>query len=187
MPRAVVIAAAIAALIYLALCLALFLFQRSFLYFPQPKPIRGNATLALDMDGERILVSTRPHPGPDAVVYFGGNAENAAYSLPMLAQAFPDRALFAMNYRGYGGSTGHASESALTDDAFRLFDRIHLDHPRIIAIGRSLGSGVAIHVASERPVERLILVTPYDSLLTIAAGQFRYFPLRWLMLDKFES
>jgi uncharacterized protein len=56
-----------------------------------------------------------------------------------------------------------------------------------VVIGRSLGSGVAIHVASERRVERLLLVTPYDSLLKIAAGQFRYFPLTWLMLDKFES
>jgi hypothetical protein len=54
-------------------------------------------------------------------------------------------------------------------------------------IGRSLGSGVAIHIASERPVERLVLVTPYDSILNIAASRFGYFPLRWLMLDKFES
>jgi uncharacterized protein len=54
-------------------------------------------------------------------------------------------------------------------------------------IGRSLGSGVAVHLASERPVERLILVTPYDSLLNIASTQFGFFPLRWLMLDKFES
>jgi uncharacterized protein len=56
-----------------------------------------------------------------------------------------------------------------------------------VVIGRSLGSGVAIRVASERRVERLLLVTPYDSLLKIAAGRFRYFPLTWLMLDKFES
>jgi hypothetical protein len=92
-----------------------------------------------------------------------------------------------MNYRGYGGSTGKPSETAIIADALALFDRVHLDHPRIIVIGRSLGSGVAIQIASERPVERLVLVTPYDSLLTIAAGQFGFFPLRWLMLDKFES
>ncbi|HEY2529978.1 MAG TPA: alpha/beta fold hydrolase [Xanthobacteraceae bacterium] len=187
MPRAVLIALAIAALIYCALCLALFIFQRSFIYYPQARSTRGNSTFTLDADGERILVATRPHPGPDAVIYFGGNAEDVAYSLPTLAQAFPERAVFAMNYRGYGGSTGRPSEAALVGDALRLFDRVQADHPHIIAVGRSLGSGVAIHIASERPVERLILVTPYDSLVTIAAGQFRYFPLRWLMLDKFES
>lgn len=64
---------------------------------------------------------------------------------------------------------------------------MHADHPNIIVIGRSLGSGVAVRIASERPVERLVLVTPYDSLLNIAATQFGFFPLRWLMLDKFES
>jgi uncharacterized protein len=68
-----------------------------------------------------------------------------------------------------------------------LFDRVHVDHTKIIVIGRSLGSGVAIHLAGERSVERLILVTPYDSILKIAAAQFPCFPVRWLLQDKFES
>jgi uncharacterized protein len=188
MPRAILILAAIAAVIYVALCLALMLAQRSFIYYPQPKSAGDDGpTLTLNVDGERILVSTRTHIGPDAVIYFGGNAENVSGSLSTLAEAFPDRSLYAMNYRGYGGSTGKPSETAIIADALALFDRVHLDHPRIIVIGRSLGSGVAIHIASERPVERLVLITPFDSLLTIAAGQFGFFPLRWLMLDKFES
>jgi hypothetical protein len=185
--RAVLILAAIGALIYVGLCLALFLTQRSFIYYPQPRTSFGNIpTLTLDLDGEKVLVSTRP-AGPDAVIYFGGNAEDVSHSLPTLAAAFPDRSLFAMNYRGYGGSTGKPSEAALIADALALFDHVHQDHPKIVLIGRSLGSGVAVHVASERPVERLVLVTPYDSLLTVAATQFSFFPLRWLMLDKFES
>ncbi|HEY0749358.1 MAG TPA: alpha/beta fold hydrolase [Steroidobacteraceae bacterium] len=187
MPRAILILAAIAAFIYIALCLALFLAQRSFIYYPQPKPASNNSPiLTLNVDGERVLVSTRP-AGSDAVIYFGGNAEDVSQSLPTLADAFPDRSLYAMNYRGYGGSTGKPSEAALTADALALFDRVHLDHPRIIVIGRSLGSGVAIHIASMRVVERLVLITPYDSLSTIAASQFGFFPLRWLMIDKFES
>ncbi len=101
--------------------------------------------------------------------------------------AFPERSVYAMNFRGYGGSTGKPSETALVADALVLFDRVQADHTHVTVIGRSLGSGVAIHIASERPVERLILVTPYDSLLKVAATQFRYFPLSWLMLDKFES
>ncbi len=165
----------------------LFLAQRSFIYFPQPKSASANDALTLNVDGERIVVSTRPSTGPDAVIYFGGNAEDVSRSLPTLVDAFPERSVYAMNYRGYGGSTGKPSETALIADALVLFDRVHADHPHVTVIGRSLGSGVAIRIASERPVERLILVTPYDSLLKVAATQFRYFPLSWLMLDKFES
>jgi uncharacterized protein len=186
-PRTILILTASAAVIYLALCLVLFLAQRSFIYFPQPKSASANDTLTLNVDGERIVISTHPSTGPDAVIYFGGNAEEVSRSLPALADAFPERFLYAMNYRGYGGSTGKPSENALIADALLLFDRVHTDHPHVTVIGRSLGSGVAIHIASERPVERLLLVTPYDSLLNVAATQFRYFPLSWLMLDKFES
>jgi len=186
-PRTILTVLAIAALIYIALCLMLFLAQRTFIYYPQPKSAANNsATLTLTVDDARVLVSTRPHPGPDAVIYFGGNAEDVSRSLPTLVEAFPERAVFALNYRGYGGSAGRPSETALIDDALVLFDRVRIDHPHIV-IGRSLGSGVAVRVASERAVERLVLVTPYDSLLKLAASQFRYFPIRWLLLDKFES
>jgi pimeloyl-ACP methyl ester carboxylesterase len=188
MLRTILILVTIAALIYIAVCLALFLAQRSFIYYPQPKSASDDSrALTLNINGERILVATRRGPGPDAVIYFGGNAEAVSHSLPTLADAFPERSVYAMNYRGYGGSTGKPSETALIADALSLFDRVHVDHPRIIVLGRSLGSGIAIRIASERPVERLVLITPYDSLMTIAAGQFRLFPLRWLMLDKFES
>ena len=187
MPRTILILTAIAAVLYFALCLVLFLAQRSFIYFPQPRSASANNTLILNVDGERIAVCTRPSTGADAVIYFGGNAEDVSRSVPTLVDAFPERSVYAMNYRGYGGSTGKPSETALVADALVLFDRVHADHTHVTVIGRSLGSGVAIHIASERPVERLILVTPYDSLLKVAATQFRYFPLTWLMLDKFES
>jgi uncharacterized protein len=187
-PRPILILAVIAAFAYIALCLALFLAQRSFIYYPRPRSATAaNTTLTLNVDNARILVDTRPYAGSDAVIYFGGNAEDVSRSLPTLADAFPRRSLYALNYRGYGGSTGKPSETALIADALVLFDRVHIDHPRIVVIGRSLGSGVAVHVASERPVERLVLVTPYDSLAAIAASHFPYFPIRWLLLDKFES
>lgn len=193
--RVILVLCAIAALIYAGLCLALFFAQRSFIYYPQPRSSPGTIpTLTLDIDGEKIRVSTHS-AGPDAlggasagaVIYFGGNAEDVSQSLPTLAAAFPDRSLFAMDYPGYGGSTGKPSEAAIIKDARVLFDRVQKSYARIILIGRSLGSGVAVHLASERPIESLILITPYDSLLTVAATQFGIFPLRWLMIDKFES
>jgi uncharacterized protein len=188
MPRNILVLGLIVASMYAALCLVLFLSQRSFIYYPQPKSVPDDSPpLILNVDGERILISIGTNTGADAVIYFGGNAEDVRRSLPTLAHAYPDRSLFAMNYRGYGGSTGKPTETALIADALTLFDRVHADHPKVIVIGRSLGSGVATHISSERPVERLILVTPYDSLLNVAKTQFRYFPLSWLMLDKFES
>ena len=60
-------------------------------------------------------------------------------------------------------------------------------HPDVIVIGRSLGSGVAARLASVRPASRLVLVTPYDSLLAIAQRQFWFAPVRWLLIDKYES
>jgi len=188
MPRAILIIAAIGAIAYVGLCVALFLAQRSFIYYPQPRsPTDDSPTLTLNLDGERVQVSTRLAPGPNAVIYFGGNAEEVSHSLPALAAAFPERSLYALNYRGYGGSTGKPSEATLIADALALFDHVHADHPRIIVIGRSLGSGVAVHIASLRPAESLVLVTPYDSLAELAASQFRFFPVRWLLIDKFES
>ena len=59
------------------------------------------------------MVRTRPHAGRDAVIYFGGNAEDTRASMPTLGAAFADRAIYALNYRGYGGSSGKASEAAL--------------------------------------------------------------------------
>jgi pimeloyl-ACP methyl ester carboxylesterase len=121
------------------------------------------------------------------VLYFGGNAEDVSYSFETLSAAFPDHAIYLMHYRGYGGSAGSPSEAALFADALALFDRAHAEHQQIVAVGRSLGSGVAVHLASVRPVARLVLVTPYDSLLDLAAQQFPYLSVRWLLRDKYES
>ena len=92
-----------------------------------------------------------------------------------------------MHYRGYGGSAGAPSEAALLEDARTLFDQVHARHADVVAMGRSLGTGVAVRLASERPVSRLVLVTPYDSLQDIAVRQYPYFPVRWLLRERFDS
>jgi pimeloyl-ACP methyl ester carboxylesterase len=92
-----------------------------------------------------------------------------------------------MHYRGYGGSSGTPSEAALFADAIELFDKVHAEHERVAVVGRSLGSGIAVHLATVRPVSRLVLVTPYHSLQAVASHQYRYFPVRWLLRDKYES
>jgi pimeloyl-ACP methyl ester carboxylesterase len=174
--------------LYAGACAALFVFQRSLIYYPQPKSYGGPGdTLVLPVDGANLNVSVRPHAGPKALVYFGGNAEDVSANLPSFSTAFPDRALYLMHYRGYGGSTGKPTEAALHTDAVALFDQVRREHPDVAVIGRSLGSGVALRLARERPASKLVLVTPYDSIAAVAANQFRFFPVRWLLTDKFDA
>ncbi|MEO8009753.1 MAG: alpha/beta fold hydrolase, partial [Betaproteobacteria bacterium] len=134
-----------------------------------------------------LQICVRPRPGANALLYFGGNAEDVAANLPSFSSAFPDYALYFLHYRGYGGSSGQPSEESLHSDAIALFDKIRAEHANVVVVGRSLGSGVAIRLASDRPVSRLVLVTPFDSLQELAVKQFPYLPVRWLLLDKFES
>jgi pimeloyl-ACP methyl ester carboxylesterase len=179
---------AVLALVYIALCALLFIQQRSMIYFPQPRTVIDGATmLTLPVDGAEVLVTTQPRSGAHALIYFGGNGEDVSYGLPALAAAFPDHAIYLMHYRGYGGSSGKPTEAALFSDAVALFDKIHAEHPSILVVGRSLGSGVATYLASVRPVARLALVTPFDSLAAVAAQHYSFFPVRWLMRDKYES
>ncbi len=187
MPRTVLVAAAGALLVYAALCLLLFLLQRSLIYFPHPPSGDAGSTLRLAVDGAELRVATHAQPGPRAVIYFGGNAEDVTGSRPDLQAAFAGQALYLLHYRGYGGSTGRPSEAALYADALALFDRVRREHETITVVGRSLGSGVALHLASRRPVARLVLVTPYDSIEAVAAAHYPVFPVRWLLRDKFEA
>ena len=177
-----------AAIAYIVWCVALFLSQRSMIYFPQPASRHAGATvITLPVESARVLVSTRPASGRRALLYFGGNAEDVSRSMPAFSAAFPDSAIYLMHYRGYGGSSGSPSEKALFADALALFDEAHGAHPDVDVVGRSLGGGIAVYVASRRPVKRLVLVTPFDSLQEIAGLQFPFVPVRWLLLDKFES
>lgn len=173
---------------YVAACIALFAFQRSLIYFPPLSPVlQAPTTFTMAVPGAAVKVSERPRQGNKAVIYFGGNAEDVSASLPLLDSAFPERALYLMHYRGYLGSSGKPTEEALVADALALFDRVRAEHDDVVIIGRSLGSGVAVQVAAMRPVNKLVLVTPFDSLSELAARQFPYFPVRWLLKDKYES
>jgi len=121
------------------------------------------------------------------MIYFGGNAEDVSLNMPAFSPGIPGRALYLMNYRGYGGSSGKPTEEALFADGLALFDRVHSQYEDVEVVGRSLGSGVAVYIASARPVSRLVLITPYNSIEELAARQFPWLPVRWLLLDKYRS
>lgn len=186
-PRRILIFLLWVLLAYAAACVALYFGQRSFIYFPQPRTLATPTELFTMADGTAVEVTVRSRPGSDALLYFGGNAEDVSRQLPVLAQAFPDHAIYLMHYRGYSGSEGKPSEAALVGDALTLFDRVHERHERVWVVGRSLGSGVAVQLAAARPVHRLVLVTPYHSVLGIAQQQFPWVPVAWLLQDRFES
>ncbi|MFC5695258.1 alpha/beta hydrolase [Pseudomonas sp. GCM10022186] len=174
--------------LYLGLGVLLFAFQRSLIYFPQPRAVDGpDQLLMLPVTDQRIAVTVRPLASAKALIYFGGNAEDVSRSLPDFAAAFPDHALYLLHYRGFGGSTGKPTEADIQHDALALFDKVHALHAEVALVGRSLGSGVAIRLASQRPAARLVLVTPYNSILELAQRQFPIFPVRWMLEDKYES
>ena len=173
---------------YGVLCAWVFFTQRGQIYFPTPvSATPGAQSLWLESQGERIKAWVVARPGPRALLYFGGNAEDVAGNVEAFAQAFPDRSLYLVNYRGFGGSSGRPSEAGLVADALTVFDHVQREHPAVAVMGRSLGSGVAVQLASARPVERLVLVTAYDSLVNVARGYFRWLPVGLLMRDRYES
>jgi len=189
MTRSVLQFLGVLALVWLGLCLALFLLQRSLIYFPVPgSPGSVADSFWLQTPEARLRVSTAQNEdGAPAIVYFGGNAEDVALTLPDLAARFPAHALYLMHYRGYGGSSGRPSQAALVADALALFDELQSRHPHIVVVGRSLGSGVAVQLAAQRPVQRLVLVTPFDSLVAVAQRHYPWVPVGWLLRDRFES
>ncbi len=173
------------ALGYGGLCLLMFLAQRSFIYFPRPAA-DPTGRFALKVDGKRVLVAHRPHPGPRALIYFGGNAEDVSLTRADLAALLPDTALYLLHYRGYGGSEGSPGEAALRADAQALYAHVASRHRDVTVVGRSLGSGPAVHLAATREVQRLVLLVPFDSLLAVARDAMPWLPVKLLLRDRWD-
>jgi pimeloyl-ACP methyl ester carboxylesterase len=162
--------------------------QRSQIYFPTPETESAIAqVLWIDSAGERLKVWAVERPGPRALLYFGGNADEVAGHIETFVAAFPEHSLYLVNYRGYGGSSGRPSEIGLAKDALAVFDHVKLRHADVSVMGRSLGSGVAVQLAAARPVSQLVLVTPFDSLVNVAKEHFGWLPVGLLMRDRYES
>lgn len=188
MRRAVLLFGGIVATLYCLVCLLLYLGQRSLLYHPMPESQSARAqAIRLERDGVSLKIWEVARPGERALIYFGGNAENVMWSIDDFAKTFPERSLYLVNYRGYAGSTGSPTEKALLADAEAVLDLVRASHSDVAVIGASLGSGVAVHVAGVRDVSKLVLVTPYDSIESLARRQLSLIPVSWLLADTFDS
>ena len=189
-----------ACLLYLALLAALVVMQRRLMYFPAGPAGTASShglleadTLTLrTADGESIQAWYRPPAdGRPLYVFFHGNGGTLAIRVPWLRLLSSDGSGFlAIDYRGYGGSTGHPTEAGLLLDgeaAYAEARRLGYDPRRIIIIGESLGSGVAVATAARHPVGALVLDSAFTSTVDIAAAEYWMFPVRLLMKDTFES
>lgn len=188
MANSIVVVLLIVLLVYVIGGFTLYHWQRKFIYSPTPYSAVDHVQEVKFTSGSYRLHGYIANPGKrKSVLYFGGNAEAVGPGLAELAVHLPEVTLIGFDYRGYGGSEGTPSEAAFYADALNIFDNFSEDYEHISVLGRSLGSGVATYVATERPVHKLILVTPFDSIVNLAAKQYWYYPVRWLLQDRFDS
>ncbi len=176
--------------IYIAASLLLYWQQRSMIYLGGlTRTAVAQTNFSIERDGARLR-GWVVNPGQArAVIYFGGNGESIEENRSALASALPRSTSYLLAYRGYGASEGAASEHALMEDAEALYDHVRERHPGapISLIGRSLGSGVANHLAARRPVARVVLVTPFDSLVAVAKSHYPFLPVGLLLRERYES
>lgn len=187
-------------LLYIVALAALYAFQRALLY-PIPQAVRtppaaagfpeAEEVIATTGDGERVILWHVPPKGDRPVVIFlHGNGEILAWRVPRFRALTADgTGLVALSFRGYGGSTGKPTEDGLFNDGGAAYDFAAARYPprRIVPWGYSLGSGVAVELATTRSVGALVLEAPYTSIVDVAAGAYPIFPVRWLVRDRFHS
>ena len=144
-------------------------------------------------DGVRLEGLRIPPAGParsdTLVLVFAGNASNAQGVAELMHEIYPDHEVVTFFYRGYAPSGGTAGAQQLMDDAPLVYDLVaHRLRPRrIVAVGVSLGSGVAASLATRRPLAGLILVTPFDSLSAAARQLHPWLPVGLLLRHDMRS
>jgi uncharacterized protein len=189
----------IALICYGGLLALLYFTQRALQYFPErfrTAPAAAGLPEAQEIeldtrDGERVIAWHVPPRGDKPViVYFHGNGGSLRGRVDRFRALTADgTGLVALSYRGYGGSSGRPTEAGLLDDAEAAYAFAVARYPagRIVLWGESLGTGVAVALAAEKPVARVVLESPFTSAVDIAARRYWFVPVRWLMKDQFRS
>lgn len=177
---------------YLFAGLLLFLFQEKLLFHPKIVPadyvylFRHRYTAQkIMLNADTSLDLVRFFPGDQrsvkgAVIYFHGNRKNIAHYEPFAGELLSyGYEVWMMDYPGFGRSRGRITEPVLYQEAeavYRLV-RDHFTPDRIILYGRSLGSGIASQLASKEACSRLILESPYFSLVSLVRHYFILYPV----------
>lgn len=150
----------------------------------------GEAVTIGTPDGEQLHALHAPgESGQPTLLFFHGNADRID-RYGFLAAALGERGigLLAVSYRGYPGSTGRPGEEGLLTDGLAAYDWLaqRTEGP-IVPLGQSLGSGVAVHVAAERPAAAVVLLSAFDSVLAVAQRAYFFLPVAPLIKDAFRS
>ena len=185
---------------YLVVLVALYALQRHLLYHPDrtvfPPAEVGLAGAAVEhirtADGEDIMVWWIPPGAADkpAFLYLHGNGGNLSYRADRFARLAADGSgVMAVSWRGYAGSTGKPTEEGLMLDARAAYDALksRVEPARIVLVGESLGTGVAVKLAADVPVAALILDSGYSSIVDVAADTFPWTPARWMLWDEYRA
>jgi len=187
----------LAACVLLGFPILIYFFQERLIFFPQPltgdPPKDGGAIEEVNLvtaDQVRLhgwMVHAERRPAP-VLIYFGGNAEEVSW-LTSSAGRYAGWSLLLVNYRGYGKSEGKPGETELFADALQIYDYAveRAAGGRVAVLGRSLGSGVAVYLASQRPLAGVILVSPYDSVESVAKRVYPYLPIGLMLKHRFDS
>jgi uncharacterized protein len=176
--------------------------QRRMIYFPfgtVPSPAAVglasvDAVSFTTSDGVTLagwFVPATSAPPQTTAIVFNGNAGNRTMRAPLAAALRSHGiATFLFDYRGYGGNPGSPSEEALARDARAALDyvaaRPDVDSTRIIYFGESLGTGVAVRLATERRPHALVLRSPFPSLVDVGRLHYPVLPVGWLLRDRYE-
>lgn len=191
---------AVGLVLFLVFSWVALLFQNHFI-FPThlvgragPLPI-GTQRLSLDTrDGYRLqgvhIPPRRDRSGERLLVLgFAGNAWNSADAADYLSDLYPEAHVIAFHYRGYAPSTGTPSAEALIEDAPQVFDAAmqRVKPQRVVAVGFSIGSAVAASLAERRHLDGLILVTPFDSLKSVAQAHYPWLPIELFFHEDMDA
>lgn len=194
--------AKILAIAYLSVIVVM-LFLETSLVYPAPRANEGDWQADSYRADDAWMVSsdgTRIHGwyfsadnAKRTILMCHGNGENVADVAPE-AEYWRDRfgaAVLVFDYRGYGKSDGSPCEAGVLADAEAaqtwLADRRRIPKESIVLYGRSLGGGVAVHLAATQGAAALILDRTFSSLVDVAAHHFRWLPVRWLMRNRYPS
>lgn len=186
-------------LVYLGVAVVLFAMQRSMLFVPDVNNVApeverfagAEAIILTTTDGERLNAWFKPPAdGKPVYLYLHGNGASLTRRAGRFVRMTDDGAgLLAISWRGYGGSSGSPSEAGLKLDGSAGYDWLAARYAtdRIILFGESLGTGIAIWLASTRPATLLALDSPYAAIDDLGAMRFPFLPVRWLSRDPFRS
>jgi hypothetical protein len=192
----------IAAVAY-CLVLLVLLFLENMLVYPAPRYPEGDWQATWlehedisfnSADGTMLHGWYVEHPRPKAVIlYCHGNGTHVAYIAEFLAE-MRDKfqvSIFAFDYRGYGRSEGKPAEKGILEDADAaqewLAKRAGIETKDLVLMGRSLGGGIALHLAAENGARGVILQNTFTSLHDAAASNYPWVPVRLLMRNRYDS